>query len=329
MQCSFYLSKQQKEYVVRCVGNKRYQFFLKMMLLTFSFFLSISNLAYGDSTDQQKKLYKTVFVTEEALSDQGVGWLVKTPMKALQFLQKKAPNMLVEMLHEYSFKATHKHLGENDNIRKTFFSSIPGLKEVIAIYSGKERIPETAEKNPLFITLSGMLKHLEDKSKTEDPHFKALLKTLNTPMDTTKWYIYDGGTADEAINNVAMEFYHTVKRWGNSIKKRLSGEKSDQAEINVSTLFEKCFQDLYLLDQKLPDSVNKRYIVTLQMKSPVSDKSNDVEGDETHSVEDNRTYRGASSKSLSKAMGILFGVLTAGQYIGAGAAMTIPPSLVP
>ncbi len=329
MQCSFYLSKQQKEYVVRCVGNKKHQFFLKMMLLTFSFFLSISNLAYGDSTDQQKKLYKTVFVIEEALSDQGVGWLVKTPMKALQFLQKKAPNMLVEMLHEYSFKTTHKHLGENDNIRKTFFSSIPGLKEVIAIYSGKERVPETAEKNPLFITLSGMLKHLEDKSKTEDPQFQALLKTLNTPMDTTKWYIYDGGTADEAINNVAMEFYHTVKRWGNSVRNMFSGKKSNHAEININALFERCFQDLYLMDQKLPDSVKKRYIVTLQMKSPVSDKSNDVEGDETHSVEDNRTYRGASSKSLSKAMGILFGVLTAGQYIGAGAAMTIPPSLVP
>ncbi len=286
----------------------------------------MNNLAYGANTDQQKKLYETVFVTEEALSDQGVGRLVKTPMEALQFLQEKAPNMLVEMLHEYSFKATHKHLGENDNIRKTFFSSIPGLKEVIAIYSGKERTPETAGKNPLFITLSGMLEHLEKMSQVKDPEFGVLLKMLNTSIDTTKWYIYDGGTTDEAINNVAMEFYHTVKRWGNSVRNMFSDKKKNQAEININALFEKCFQDLYLMDQKLPDSVKKRYIVSLGMKSPASDKSDDVEDD---SIKDVRTYSGVSNKSLSKAMGVLFGVLTVGQYIGAGAAMTIPPSLVP
>ena len=288
------------------------------------------NSAYGGSTGQQKKSYKTVFVTEQALSDQG--WLVEKPMEALQFLQKHAPNMLVTTLHEFSFKATHEHLGESDNVRKTFFSSIPGLKEVIAIYSGKERTPETAEKDLLFITLSGMLKHLEEKAKTKDAKFAAVLKTLNSPMDTTKWYIYDGGTTDEAINNVAMEVYHTFKRWGNSIKKIVSGKKSELVDMNVNTLFEECFQDLYLLDKKLSDSVEKRYVVSLSMKSPAAEKSDNIEvdtSDEDNDAEDTHTHNYWSNQSLSKTMGLLFGVLTASQYIGAGAAMAIPPVLMP
>ena len=122
-----YPLKQQEKYVARSVKNPWYPFFVNTLLLMFSFFLLMINPAYSAGIGNQTEAKQWTFVTENNSHTNQTNMVVNTPMEVLQTLQADRPNELVERLHQYSFEAEHKHLGESGNRRKTFFSSIPGL----------------------------------------------------------------------------------------------------------------------------------------------------------------------------------------------------------
>ncbi|MCY4329259.1 MAG: hypothetical protein OXC48_04140 [Endozoicomonadaceae bacterium] len=276
---------------------------------------------YGYESTVGYKQDKWTFVTEQILADKKLGRLVTTPMETLRVLQEADPNMLVESLHEFSFKASHQHLGESDNIRKTYFSSIPGLKEVISAYSLSKYPLETAGKNLLRITLSGVIKHLENKEKSRDLQFAVLLKTLNTPFDTGQWYIHDGGTTDEAINNVAMEFYQSFRRFGQSIRKLLWNTKDKNPSININP--ETYFKELYAMDEQLDDSAPNHYIVMIARDSSAPDESVNTENDKPdHTGKDSRSYL-PSGQTIK----LLFNALLFSQAVNSVASMSIPPYL--
>ena len=319
MQFLYYLLKQKKESVVKRIKNEYYQYMIKAILLILSCFLLTINPVYGGSYYKQKQTNKIIFVTEQELVDNEVVFLAKKPMDALKILKRFYPNMPVESLHQYSFRARHQHLGENDNERTTNFTSISGLKEVISVYSLNNFSPAVVKKNPFKITLSGMLRHLEKQKQDKDSQFQPLLKLLNTPIDTTAWYIYDGGTFDEAINNVAMEFYHTFEHTIKSLKSIFSDKKSNTIEININTLCEQCFKELCAMDKLLPNYEDTRYIVKESVESPLTDEQDDTD---SHLIN-----RSQSNKSLRKNMGYLFGLLMVGQAVGTAASMVIPPAL--
>ncbi|MCY4329213.1 MAG: hypothetical protein OXC48_03905 [Endozoicomonadaceae bacterium] len=324
MQFLYYLLKQKKELVVKRIKNEYYQYIIKAILLMLSCLLLTINPVYAGSHYTQKQTNKIVFVTEEELVDKErvdneLFFLAKTPMKALQILQKLYPNMPVESLYQYNFKARHQHLGEKDNERTTNFTSISGLKEVISVYSLNNFSPAIVKKSPFKITLSGMLKHLEKQKQDKDSQFQPLLKFLNTPIDTTAWYIYDGGTLDEAINNVAMEFYHSFEHTIKSLKSIFSGKKSNIIAINTNTLCEQCFKELCAMDKLLPNYIDTRYIVKEPVESLLTDEQDDTD---SHQIN-----RSQSNKSLRKNMGYLFGLLMVGQAVGTAASMVIPPAL--
>ncbi|MCY4177865.1 MAG: scavenger receptor cysteine-rich domain-containing protein [Endozoicomonadaceae bacterium] len=329
MQSLNYLLKQKKEHVDKSVKNKWNLFFLSTRLLIFSFFLLMMNSAYSVGTENQTQVKEWTFVTEESLSVNETDILANTPMQALKFLQKAFPNQPVEILHKFSFEAKHKHLGENDNKRKTYFSSIPGLKEAISVYSFSKLPSAIARKNPCWLTLSGMMEHLKQKKEAKDPQFEKLLKVLHAPLNTEEWYIYDGGTIDEAINNVAMEAYHSFKRGFKWIWNRLQGKEDNNTLINTDNniLRQQIYKQVLTWHNKRAETESVKYIATLDDINPklatVQNEENSTayKSDDT---QDNYTNSSESSKPFNKIEKCLFSALMISQCFSLGASVSVP-----
>ncbi len=254
--------KQKKEYLIKSVKNTWYPFFFNIILLMLSFYLLIINPVYA-GTDNQTKAKPWTFVTEENLHVNKTNILVKKPIDALKILQKAFPNEPVESLHQFCFEAEHEHLGEYDKKRKTYFSSVPGFKELISVYSMSKLPSAMGQENPSWLTLSGMMKHLAHKEEIKDSQFKKLLTVLHTPVNTEEWHIYDGGTTDDAINNVAMEFYRSLTGGFKLVWKKLSGKEDSHTLINTdNTLRQQIYKQALTWHNKRKDSESVKYIVT-------------------------------------------------------------------
>ena len=289
------------------------------------------NSAYSVGTENQTQVKEWTFVTEESLSVNETNILVNTPMQVLKFLQKAFPNQLVEILHKFSFEAKHKHLGENDNKRKTYFSSIPGLKEAISVYSFSKLPSAIARKNPCWLTLSGMMEHLKQKKEAKDPQFEKLLKVLHAPLNTEEWYIYDGGTIDEAINNVAMEAYHSFKRGFKWVRNRLWGKEDNNTLLNTDdTLRQQIYEQSLTWHGKRGNTEPVKYIVTLNDINPnlvtVQDEEN-ATADNSDDIQDNYLDSNWRSKPVNKIAKCFFSALMVSQCIGLGASVSMPPYL--
>ena len=319
--------KQQQEHVVRSVKNPWYTVFVNTLLLIFSFFLFMINPAYSAGTSNQKETKQWTFVTENNSHANQDNMVANTPMEVLQTLQEKYPNELVERLHEYNFEAEHKHLGESDNKRKTFFSSIPGLKEVISVYSLSKLPSAIAKENPCWLTLSGMMKHLKHLETIKDPQFERLLTVLHTPVNTEEWHIYDGGTTDEAINNVAMEVYHSFKGGFEWIKNILRGKKDSNILINAdNTLRQQIYDQALTWHNESADSepiivtlngINSKPVTVQNEGSPLADDSD--------TIQDNYKNNNWSGKTVNKVAKCIFGALMLSQCISSGASSLVPP----
>ena len=321
--------KQQKECLAGHIKNKKYLLFLSTKILMFSFYLVMINPVFGTIADSQKQADQRVFVTDQNLAAKKVGLLAQTPMRVLQILCQAFPDAPVEILHQFSFKACHKHLGENDNIRKTSFSSIPGLKEVISIYSSGKLASATAKKNPSWITLNGMMKHLEHKKQIKDPEFKLLSEVLHAPVNTEDWYIYDGGTTDEAINNVAMEFYHSLKSGFKRVWNRLQSKRSSDTLIQTdNALRQQVYEQILTWHNKRADSETAKYIISQNENNSDLTAMQDRESpdsDENDAIGNSYTNSSWSSKSANKAARYFCGALMLSQCISLGASLSTPP----
>ncbi|MCY4328804.1 MAG: scavenger receptor cysteine-rich domain-containing protein [Endozoicomonadaceae bacterium] len=329
MQFSSHQLKQQKEYLVGYIKNGKYSLFINALLLIFSFYLLMITPVYSASTDNPIQVNQWVFVVDQNLAAKQVGILAETPMSALKILQQAFPDQPVEILHQFSFKARHKHLGENDNIRKTFFSSIPGLKEVISVYSSGKLSLITAKKNPYLITLSGMMKHLEYEKERKNSAFKLLLEVLHTPVKTEEWYIYDGGTADEAINNVAMEVYHSFESGLKWIGSKLWGKYSGNTLIQAdNSLRQQIYKQVLTWHNKVAGSDTVKYVVSQNEENSgfvAQQDINNLEFDENSDTTDSYTNSGQSSKLLHNTTRYFLGALMLSQCMSLGASLSIPP----
>ena len=119
------------------------------------------------------------------------------------------------------------------------------------------------QENPSWLTLSGMMKHLAHKEEIKDSQFEKLLTVLHTPVNTEEWHIYDGGTTDDAINNVAMEFYRSLTGGFKLVWKKLSGKEDSHTLINTdNTLRQQIYKQALTWHNKRKDSESVKYIVT-------------------------------------------------------------------
>ncbi len=204
--------------------------------------------------------YDWSFVTEPALANQDGNKWVTTLWDALKILQKEYGSYPVESLCKYRFKTRYKNLGETDNIRKTLLISIPGAREVISLYSLSELSEATTTRHPFKITVTGMIKDLEDQ--TNNSKFRSLLEVLHAPLDLTALQIYDDHSMDSAINNVAMEFYHSFMRGVTFLKSKLLPGKSNNTVLpHIDNSWRKaCFQRLLVLQKELRQPSPVRYI---------------------------------------------------------------------
>ncbi len=325
-----YLLKQKKEYVIRSVKNFWYSFFLNIILLMLSFYLLIINSVYA-GTDNQTKAKPWTFVTKENLHVKKANILVKKPIDALKILQEAFPNEPVESLHQFCFEAEHEHLGEYDKKRKTYFSSVPGFKELISVYSMSKLPSAMGQENPSWLTLSGMMKHLAHKEEIKDSQFEKLLTVLHTPVNTEEWHIYDGGTTDDAINNVAMEFYRSLTSGFKLVWKKLSGKEDSNTLINTEkTLRQQIYEQALTWHNKRKDSESVKYVVTLDdinSKFGTMESAVDLTTDESDDIPDNYTKSSWTSKPLKEITKYALGALMVSQCIGLGASASVPPYL--
>ncbi len=154
---------------------------------------------------------------------------------------------------------------------------------------------------------------------------------MHTPVNTEEWHIYDGGTTDDAINNVAMEFYHSLKGGFQLVWKRLSGKEDSHTLINTDkTLRQQIYKQVLTWHNKRKDSKYVKYIVTLdEINSKFGTVQSTVNStaDESDDIPDNYTKSGWTSKPLKEITKCALGALMVSQCIGLGASASVPPYL--